>query len=38
MLYEALKISEKWQLSADVKSNIEQQEIKDLMVAPYKFL
>ena len=39
MLSEALKISEKWyMISADLKSNIKQQEIKDLVAASYKFL
>ena len=35
-IYEALKISEKWY--DDVKSNIKQQQIKDLVAASYKFL
>ena len=39
MLSEALKITEKWyMISADLKSNIKQQEIKDLVAASYKFL
>ena len=37
MLCEALQISEKM-ISVDVKSNIKQQEIKDLVAASYNLL
>ena len=36
MLYEALKICEKWYLL--IKSNIKQQEVKDLVTASHKLL
>ena len=37
MLYEALKLSEKM-ISADIKSNIKQQEIKYLVTASHELL